>query len=526
MSAITPQTEVRLLKCPIESDNRNQLTFSNETSQYNYFNSLPKLVVDNFTYQRKDSIIRYPAHIDSILEYNYVMYQNEAYTNKWFYAFITNMEYVNDNMTYITIKTDVFQTWQFNIQWKKSFVEREHVNDDTIGKHTLPEGLETGEFTCNAHEVDGHFDNVMSDLVYVISSAINLWILDAGSNKYKNATPTYYNGIASGTQYFKFNSTSDLANKLNDVSNRGQIEAINGLFMAPASLTELRPNSTTEIKESTAPVKYTTSISKQTSLNGYTPRNKKLLTGDYNYLLVSNNNGNSIILRYEDFSSSNCTFDINMCLTAGCSIRMIPTNFKNITKADEYGINLGKLPICSYPCDMYTNWLTQNSINVMGMQISSDDINIGSSVLSGLSNAISGNVMGGIASLENIGNSLIAKKQHELIPPQSRGNLNAGDVITATGKNTFHFYKMSIKQEYAKVIDSYFDFYGYKVNTVKIPNITGRSNWNYVKTLGANIEGNIPENDINELKSIFNTGVTLWHNPSTYLDYSQSNNIV
>ena len=91
MSAITPQTELKLLKCPIESDNRNQLTFTNVTTQYNYFNSLPKITVDNFTYQRKDSVIRYPAHIDSILTYNYVMYQNEAYTNKWFYAFITDM---------------------------------------------------------------------------------------------------------------------------------------------------------------------------------------------------------------------------------------------------------------------------------------------------------------------------------------------------------------------------------------------------------------------------------------------------
>ena len=85
---------------------------------------------------------------------------------------------------------------------------------------------------------------------------------------------------------------------------------------------------------------------------------------------------------------------------------------------------------------------------------------------------------------------------------------------------------MSIKQEYAKVIDTFFDMFGYKVNIVKLPNLTGRTNWNYVKTIGANIEGDIPENDLNEIKTIFNNGVTLWHNPSTYLDYSQSNNIL
>ena len=125
MSAITPNTELRLLKCPIESDNRNQMTFASATAQYNYFNSLPHITADNFTYQRKDSIIRYPAHIDSIIQYNYVMYQNENYTNKWFYAFITNMEYENNGNTKVYITTDVFQTWQFDIVWKQSFIERE-----------------------------------------------------------------------------------------------------------------------------------------------------------------------------------------------------------------------------------------------------------------------------------------------------------------------------------------------------------------------------------------------------------------
>lgn len=36
MSAITPNSEIRLLKCPIESDNQNQITFTNVTAQYNY----------------------------------------------------------------------------------------------------------------------------------------------------------------------------------------------------------------------------------------------------------------------------------------------------------------------------------------------------------------------------------------------------------------------------------------------------------------------------------------------------------
>jgi hypothetical protein len=85
---------------------------------------------------------------------------------------------------------------------------------------------------------------------------------------------------------------------------------------------------------------------------------------------------------------------------------------------------------------------------------------------------------------------------------------------------------MSIKQEYAVILDKYMDMFGYKVNNVKIPNITGRVNWNFVKTIDCNFEGDIPQSHLQIIKQIFNNGVTLWHNANTMYDYSQSNSIV
>lgn len=58
--AVTPQSIIKLLKVPIELDNKNQLTFSNQNTQFNYFNGLPSIASDNCTYQRKDNIIRFP----------------------------------------------------------------------------------------------------------------------------------------------------------------------------------------------------------------------------------------------------------------------------------------------------------------------------------------------------------------------------------------------------------------------------------------------------------------------------------
>ena len=150
--AVTPNTVLRLLKVPIEIDNKNQITFANEQAQRQYFLSLPHIEIDEISYQRKDNIIYFPDHIDNIINYNYVMYKNENYTNKWFYAFITNMEYENDYNTKISITTDVFQTWQLNLTFKESFIEREmlSVADDVPGANLIPEGLETGEFKIDS----------------------------------------------------------------------------------------------------------------------------------------------------------------------------------------------------------------------------------------------------------------------------------------------------------------------------------------------------------------------------------------
>lgn len=58
--AITPDTNVFLLKVPLSISNKNQLDFSSSSSQHSYFNSLTKLEIEDCSYQRKDNIIRYP----------------------------------------------------------------------------------------------------------------------------------------------------------------------------------------------------------------------------------------------------------------------------------------------------------------------------------------------------------------------------------------------------------------------------------------------------------------------------------
>ena len=524
MSAITPQTELRLIKCPIESDNRNQLTFSNATAQYNYFNSLPHLEVDNFTYQRKDSVIRYPAHIDSIMTYNYVMYQNEAYTNKWFYAFISNMEYINDNMTLITIKTDVYQTWMFDMVWKQSFIEREHVNDDTIGANTLPEQLETGEYVCNGSSV-----LYPDDEIYVCIS-----VADTPGDLGKTVVINY-NSVFSGTETFLFDQYQGASNFVKAMDRDGKGDAIVSMYLAPQKLFNgitlnfhnesitTKDGTTTSVRLSRIPsndgsvlLHTSSAINPPSTIDGYTPHNNKLKIAPFSYFYVSNNTGSDIPFKYEEFINNSAVFKTVGSMTPGCSIRCVPTNYKkladNSTSLNSFnsGITVGKYPICSWNNDVYTNWLTQNGVN-LGFQAVGGVLGIvGGAALTltgGGATVGVGMIAGGLGMISNAAKEVY---NHSLTPDQAQGNSNSGDVAFSSQKLEIRAYKMTVRNETAKIIDRYFDMFGYKVNSL----------------IGANIEGDIPEDHLNEIKTMFNNGVTLWHNASTYLDYSQSNAIV
>lgn len=532
MISVTPQGNIYLCKTPLENDYKNQLTFTSANAQEQYFNSKVTNTFSNYTYIKNDNVIKVGINIDSIRQCNYLFYRNTGFSNKLFYCFITDMQYVNENCTAITIETDCFQTWYFQLQYNRCFVEREHVNNDTIGLHTVPENLETGEYICNSHYKDETMDSYANDLCFVMASTSQPV---TGEAKDTVAGSAIYNGIYTGLKYYRYDTTSPIDIMLEIFAGSGKTDAINGIFMAPKWIAPLSGGVLRDVAQSNAPQSFNINVSKQTTLNGYSPKNNKLKCFPYNYLLVSNNIGQNGILHYEKFSdNNNATFNIKGVLNPGCSINITPTNYNGSASSDNDAIQLGKFPICNFQNDMYTNWLTQNSINVLGHTITTDDMNVASAGLSALAGTVTNVAVGNYAGagmsiasgMQGVASALIQQKQHNMIAPTVNGQLNSADVNVASGNNTFHFYKMSIKQEYAKIIDDYFSMYGYRVNSVKVPNITGRANWNYVKTIDCNVDGDIPQTDLNVIKSMFNNGVTFWHNPANMYNYALSNNIV
>lgn len=548
-------SKIYLMNVPLESDYNHTIYFNSASEQFTYFDNRVAQhgrIFDDFSYQRKEGFIRVPLNYDEAIKYNYVMYRNTAYSSKWFYAFVTDIKFVNDGRTDLYIETDVIQTWMFDYNIKPSFIEREHTNDDSIGSNTIPETVEHGEYICD-YSTDKK--GLISFFGIIVGATIDFTQKEDG--KFKNANGTLYNSVYSGLKYTFWTNLKQLNDLLVKVAEAGQSDSIVSMFMCPQRLV----NTTAKVVEAgnilvdaltvysidegrgSIDLNWNELIGEEedlspnapTLINGYEPKNKKLLTYPYCYLLADNNSGGANVYHYELFKDGKPDFIIKSALTPGMSIRMIPKEYNGVAENNSEGLNLGKFPVCAWNTDVYTNWLTQNAINIPTSFISAGV----STVTGAVSGAVAGSAIGGVGAIPGaivggavgavggvvgIANTVSEIYQHSLVPPTLQGNVNSGDVTFAFNRLTFTLYQMNIKKEYAQLIDEYFSMFGYKTNRVKTPNKNHRRSWWYTKTIDVNIDGAIPNEDMRKIKDCYNKGITFWRK-ETIGQYANDNSI-
>lgn len=288
---------------------------------------------------------------------------------------------------------------------------------------------------------------------------------------------------------------------------------------------------------------FTENVSKLYSYSDFTPKNNKCFVYPYNYLFASNNIGGKNIYKYEDFTdSNNATFKIQLAFGIGASGRLLPINYKGQEKADDEAIPLAKYPTCGWSTDSYINWLTQNAIN-LPTQILGNVLGIGQNFISSsapqqqpttklaqtqqnVSNVA--NVVGQVGSIVTNVASSIGQFYTAQLMPNIECSQNSGDVNFADERNTFTIRRMRCKKEYLQIIDDYFTRFGYKINRVKVPNITGRQNFNFIE-IGSedNIGyGTVPAIYMDNINGACRKGVTIWHNHANLGNFNVSNNIV
>lgn len=523
-------SKVYLLNVPLEDDMKNTLYFASSSSQHTYFENNIGKTYTNVSYQSETKTFRCPDQIDTVRQYNYIMWQNTAYSNKWFYAFIKKMVYVSDGYTDVEFEVDPLQTYMFDITIKPSFIEREHTNNDTVGNNTLDEGVDLGPFVFNGNPIDFVHTNING----YIALGVTELIAPFTSNPLTNWL-TVYGGIFSGLNYMFFDSWVSLQRVIDYYNkNKSGDLGIQTIFYVPKSFVDASdpksqtyslssPSNTVKviwIEPSDSPLIRNQSLSRPNSIDSYVPRNKKLLTWPYCFFNLSNNCGTECDYRYEDFSG-NPNFTVEMTLSPSMCMKCVPSNYKNggVTNTWNEGIMGGKTPQCSWTTDYYTNWLTQNAVNIP-LQAISSGINVAS-------NLATGNPIGGLTSFVGaVGNVISENYRASLVPDQVHGNLNSGDISFSANKSCFTLLPKSIKAQYARIIDDWFDMFGYKTARVKVPNVAHRQNWWYTKTININITGNVPNDEMNKIKSAYNNGLTFWRNPSNFLNYSVSNGVV
>ena len=504
----------------------------------------------NFSFIREEeNYIRVPFTYEDCMKSNYIAFQNPRYSNKWFFAFIDGVEYVSDGACNIRFTIDHFATWFSYWSPTTTFVEREHVNDDTIGLHTIPENLETGEYI---HPLRQELF-VESYETYIVIGVSELIENNVFNPRQYN---TQFNGIFSGLMYLIFETPTYARIMIDFYDNEGKADAINNVFLVPKSMVgnvtfslfipDSDPGSRTYcalMPNSTDPILLAESgnITSPTRLGtGYDPINNKLYVYPYNCFYVSNGVGNDVVYHYEDFVDNIGKFKIYGDITPGCSIKAIPINYKKCSDFSDslwsanYGITGAKFPICSWVSDVYTNWLTQNGVNIAGTKLNQEEASILGGVggiLAGAGMLASGNVLGAGLIAGGVGgmfNSMQNSYRKSLTPDQARGNIASGDVSYSTHTMGFRLYYLTLKNEYLEAIDNYFTRFGYKVTTLKVPNITGRQYFNYLQigkgeVIGySNNLGSVPAESMEIINNIFRNGTTLWHNHGRIGNYTEN----
>lgn len=593
MAYIVPNSDVYLLKdikcTPTYTDT---IYFASKAAQTTYFTNIAKRVatLTAQSYQRHSrGWLKVALPAGTVSQANYLMFKNTTFENKWFYAFITDWEYLNNGNTLISYMIDDIQTWFFDCTLGDCFVEREHAMDDTVGANRIPEPVGS--------------DRVMMTEKWACSDMVDYTAVIQASQRNRSGSSWetddlhqgQYNGLAitrkSCNTLTEADDITDILNDMvgdgsydDDATNQQQVVSV---IMMPSRFTNTGGSKTVAgITVDNTPYTVDEQFSHyRTSLYGYIPRNKKLLTAPFKQILLTNGIGNSITLDYDEFKLGNAQmnprFRVSGTINGSGQLMCVPVYYKGVENNYDYKIVISEFPQCGYTLDAYRAWIAgggdvkqkvhflqgvgnglMGALNLVGnvgraydkiwennYQARYDQSTKGKNLNQGALNAVNvgatnyankntsvadavgaSNIVGGAGSIASgIANSAISAMETEFsarVQSNIPVGMTAGNVMVGLRELNFRAYDVDINPTDAAIIDEFFDKYGYQTNRLKVPNISGRPQWNYVKTKDCEIVGNIPASTKASIIDIFNSGVTFWKNGDSIGDYTLDNSIV
>lgn len=528
-----PKNEIRICKgvC-FEPNYSDTILWADSNAQMRYIVSCTKQRFENITpFRIMEGAVLVPGPADDYLDCNYLAFTNTDFgTGKWWFGFITQVDFIDMYTSRIHYDVDVIQTFMFDIDLGTgTFAERYHAVNDAIGNNLIPENLELGDYIINDAKRTDKFDS------YKI-------IVAATVDKYgSSVSGGYYNGIYSGLNYLEFDTAEEVNDFIDLMTENNKANSIVAIWMMPKTFVAAKGTN------SALTLTFNYQGAYRETLDGYSPKNKKLLTYPYKMLLVSNMAGQSAEYHYEYFADDPGQNAYHFLMVGDYSptptIKLVPQSYNGMPpfgldeygNAFDYGLTISGFPQCAWITDAYQAYLAQmGSVSALGMTFTGQDLQLGAQVASGIGNLLSANIGGTVSSIFGIAQTLAKQNATRSLPPQANGQTANGALVAMKAKD-FLFTDLSIRQDYATRLDKFFTMFGYQQNDVitigKITNsiyLNSRRNFNYIKTQNALLQGDgeIPPSYAETIQNCFNNGIRFWHNKDEYGNFFADNSIV
>ena len=549
--AIAPSTTVTLCKgVPLVKGSEDTLYFASASAQASTIASFGFVTFTEYTYQRnsiKNTIrIGLPmgsSGSNSAIRANYCIFNNSAFEGKNIYCFVDSVDYVNNNTIDVTFTIDAMQTFMFDYTLKQCYVEREHSVTDRVGDNLTPEDFGALPAVIADYSQDLVFKKNAGTPKYTCAI---YYIKNCGVGTDGTIDMETYdvNGVVANNIYtatdFKsvVGNAGDIDDEIEDIIHDGG--AIVGIQMLPYGLITAADNNNGIINETQ--IQKPSNIIDPTDPNYfYAPKNKKLMTYPYCYLTVTNNLGEERQYRWEWFSGvSEVEFRWYGAYLPTPDTAAVPLNYKGMPVCYGERVSYNTFPTSPWSEDSFTQWWLRNG-NAYNAGIESNFLTtaistIGSMVVGaavgakfGPVGAMAGAAVGGgraiISGVVNEEKMQAGLKDQAATPDRLAGSPSSAVVNEVIGNTGFTIYTMNIPIHIAKNIDDFFTMYGYATKRVKQPNISSRPVFNYVKTQGCTVYGDIPAPFALEIQERFNNGVRFWKTTDVG-NYSLDNTVI
>ena len=539
MAYIAPDSDIEFCRgFPLDRAHDYAIYFASASAQYSAIHAYASKIYDKNSYQRVNQrTIRVGELADNLQGVNYMVFRNTAFGTKWFYAFVDEVNYINNSVCEVVYTIDPLQTYLFDFNWNACLVEREHTLTDVVGQHT-----ETENFAQVTQKYTRILQKRFDSWTYIVASTKNLAVDPSGYTKasqWPNSTPAVYDGVLQGCGLYLYSSISDFANTVKYLDDLGIGNAIVAIFALPSEMVS-SPFANSTVSSSS----FTQSLSG--ALDGYTPKNKKLYTSPYCNIVLS---GNGVNVKNFDVQGFTITGgSVSGGIVATCSINAnsgiiaYPQSYRGIGVvgldpygAKEYAVQLGNALQGSWSSDTYANWQAQTGTSrtlTAVMSVLAAGGAVVGAVASGGAGAplAAGAIVGAVSTIASTGiNQATENLRMQNLPNTLNGGVAAGDINLARGDFGFRVYFAYPVANQAEKIDAYFTRYGYACNKIKVPSTNNRPYWTYVKTNGcaftSKVGSGIPAPDMEAINSYFDRGITWFKTAADVGRFDRDNSV-